>query len=265
MPREARIQDNYKLTLDQIIVNYDENPRTSTNYGSLEEWDEFKNSIKNEGQQMPVVVSNAGDGKYNLTHGFRRLKAITELISEGEDIPFIRVMIKKANPEQILLNHITLNNGKPLTDYEISGIFIQLKKYGYSVKEIALKCGYSYQKTYNLINFQENASKKVKDAIETNEMSITAGLEISGSLDVESQNKLIETIKETETFKQSNKIKVKDVKQNYDLKEDALHVVMSALYDVFDIELEVDDSQDISDIQKFQARLVEYGYKICKK
>ena len=84
----------YQMNPLNITVNPTENPRKD--YG---EFESLKASIKENGLQYPVSVhevrENGKTVKVILTHGFRRMKAINELIAEGIKIVTIPAIICK--------------------------------------------------------------------------------------------------------------------------------------------------------------------------
>ena len=84
----------------------------------------LKASIKENGLQRPLVLkanpTADEDGKeYIAVDGHRRLTAILQLISEGEDIRYVKAEIsKRMNDEQALISMFTLNDGEPLNPIE---------------------------------------------------------------------------------------------------------------------------------------------------
>ena len=205
---ETKRTDLFKINPKDLIIKTETNPRED--YGTKEEWEEFKNSIKAEGVKSPVYITKTDEG-YVLTHGFRRLRAVLELINEGVDIkevPFLKV---KNNAEQILLDHMTLNSGKPLTDLEKGETLLQLKKYGYTAKELSAKSGMSYIKVTTLLKFVEDATKETKELVKQGKASMTAVVEIvrKAKGDTTKQKEILE--KATTSTTEGTKIKVKAV------------------------------------------------------
>jgi len=221
---ETKRTDLFKINPKNIIINWNDNPRND--YGTKEDFQDFKNSIKSEGIKSPIYLTKVGED-YVLTHGFRRMRATLELISEGVDIkevPFLKV---KNNKEQILFDHMTLNSGKALTDLEKSETLLQLKKYGYEPTELAKKTGIAYQKVINLLKFCEEATKEVKEAVRTGRASMTAGIEVvrQSRGDFEKQ---IEIIKSTNNI--VGKVKVKNV-SNKQIKTEETYKLIIKLRD----------------------------------
>lgn len=175
--------DSYVVNPLVIKVDWDSNPRKD--YGSDEEFNELCESIKSEGVKMPVTGYVSADGEVVLTHGFRRMKAVLSLIEQGVEITGIPFRTGTANMENILLDHLVLNNGKPLTDIEIaetlSTLMNLMGREDYTT--LAKKVGMPYQKVYRLVNFSKNASSQVKDAVLAGQMSITAAIELVNNSD----------------------------------------------------------------------------------
>jgi ParB family transcriptional regulator, chromosome partitioning protein len=154
-----------------IMMNKDENPRKF--YGTLSEWNEHKNSIKEHGVIVPIRIQKTIDG-YKLIHGFRRLSAVLELINDGHDIPYIKAQTvgKGYNEDQALIEHIICNSGKPLTPMEEAQVYKELLEKGWSQVKIASNVGKtpgSISQTLKLVNL----SDKVKEYINKNLVSAT--------------------------------------------------------------------------------------------
>ena len=106
---------------------------------------------------------------------------------------------------------MTLNSGKPLTDLEKGETLLQLKKYGYTPKELSAKSGMSYIKVTTLLNFAENATKETKELVKQGKASMTAVVEIvrKAKGDTTKQKEILE--KATTSTTEGTKIKVKAV------------------------------------------------------
>ena len=209
--KDLKRTDVFKINPIDLFIDWASNPRSD--YGEKEEWQEFKNQIKIDGVKQPVYVAWDDEKGYILTHGFRRMKAVTELIAEGVDILLVPCFKVKNNQEQILLDHIVLNSGKELTDLEKSETLILLQKYGYEPKELAEKTGISLAKVKILLNFAAEASKTVKTSVKEGKMSFTAATTVvrESKGNVDKQNEVIEKAAKTTT---KAKIRVSDVSKS---------------------------------------------------
>ena len=149
-PRTIKIQEGFNVRKDM---------------GDL---DELKNSILEVGLQQPLIVKKerGSEESYLLVDGERRLRAIQKAIKEGNDIPYIEVLMFNGNDEDMVFTMITTGTGqKQFTNLEQAEAFKRLVKFGYSVKEIAKKVGKSVPHIYNLLKVAD-APKVVKNYIE---------------------------------------------------------------------------------------------------
>ena len=208
------VSRNDSYTINPLIVKVDWEANPRKDYGSDEEFAELMNSIKTEGVKMPITGYVSSEGEVILTHGFRRMKAVLELINSGFEITGIPFRVGTANQESILLEHLVLNSGKPLTDIETSETLLTLMKL--SGKEdysaLAKRVGMNYQKVYRLVNFAKNASSQVKDMVANNTMSITAAIDlVNSSESIAQQNETATQLKTQADSTGSKKIKAKSV------------------------------------------------------
>ena len=201
--------DGYSVEPEKIEVTWSDNPRRDYGTGT-EEWDQLKISIKNEGVKVPLdVYYDETKEELRLAHGFRRMKAVQELIKEGTEFKKIRVNIINNNEETILISHLSLNTGKPLNDVEKANILGQLNKRGFEPKEIAGKTGINLQKVYQLIEFDKNAGKTLKDAVAKDEIKITAAKKvIKKAKTITAQEELLEKAAKT---KKKKRIRAQDI------------------------------------------------------
>ncbi len=216
-------RNGYLIDPREVVVDYSENVRELNGYGEdvgadeneKESFKALKQSIKNEGIRTNLkLYVDQKTGKFHVAHGFRRMKAALELVDEGFNIliPFDEVAF---NEEAILVDHFTLNTLKPLTDLEKSRALGRLAtlmgKADYT--EIGLRVGISYQRTYDLITFDQKASTQVKDAVKEGVMEITAAQRLVKKFKVQKdQNaKLKEAIKLKE-ISGDKKVKEKHIK-----------------------------------------------------
>lgn len=186
--------NSYKVNAAILKANFDENPRKD--YGSEEEFNELVESIRTHGVLMPLTVTSRGTELY-VSHGFRRFKAIQVLMAEGIEMV---VEVKQCqNAEEVLIQHLTLNSGKPLNDAEISETLLQLSKYigADNYKEIARRVGLDYQKVVKLMNYAKNASSQVKQAVTNNEVTLTNAIEfVVETPNIVEQNEILEMAKQ---------------------------------------------------------------------
>jgi len=191
--------DGYKVNPIDIKVVWSENPRED--YGSTEDFAEFKKMIANEGIKSPILAFVNSDGVLQLAHGFRRMKAVLELIKEGVNITSVPVTQIENNQEAILRAHITMNTGKPMTDLELGETFRRLFNLnGGNVKAIADSLAIDYQKVRSLLDLVNNAGTQLKEAVKENKLSVSQAKEIvKASSSVTEQNEVLQKAKENMT------------------------------------------------------------------
>lgn len=200
--------DSHRIKVLDIVVDWSSNPRED--YGD-EDFQILKESIKENGVKMPLTVYvDKSTGHTHLAHGFRRMRALTELIAEGvTGLDIVNIVPTAHNEESILMDHLILNNGKPLSDVETSRTLWQLKQRmgPNSMKEISRRVGMPYQKIVDYISYYENGTSLSKELVSTKKMSMTTAMAVakqtSGN---DKQNKVL--TKAIEQMKADNRSKI---------------------------------------------------------
>jgi len=210
----ATRSDAYSVDPRDINVNHQANPRQD--YGDAEEFNELKESIKLNGLMQPVAIYiDQKDGRLHLAHGFRRMKAILELITEGVNFEKIRVFEVPNNEESILIQHFVMNTGKKLSDLELGDTLNKLTTYmgKDNFAEVGRRTGIKYEKVVKLINFARKSSTKIKDAVKAKELSLTTAVSMVNALDsVPEQNQALEEAKDHVAKTGGKKIKPENIK-----------------------------------------------------
>lgn len=184
-------------TLDPLLIQVAPGTNPRVKYSKDDEsWDEFKMSIA-PGVRMPVQVyalkNDAGEVKYHLAQGFRRLKAVHELLAANPDMITLKkipVEFVQYDRERILAEHVTLNNALPLEDIELVRIMEQFQTWGYTVKETSGILFMPEPKVRRLLEFSKKASKKLRDLVEAGKVSMTSAIEFV--------RKTTDTVKQTQ-------------------------------------------------------------------
>lgn len=193
----ASRKDAYTMNPKDIVVIWEENPRK--NYGD-ESFKMLKESIRVAGEIInPLMITPTEDNEgWKLSHGFRRMKAILELADEGFVIESVRVQASK-NQEEILVNHIILNNTtKELDDVELADCLRQLSKMigDDNMQTLSKRTGIPYAKVRILLGFAESAGTILKDAVKKDEISFSAATEIAqNSNNIDSQVQILDAAK----------------------------------------------------------------------
>jgi len=171
--------------LNPRIIKIKEGWNVRSDYGNMEE---LKTSIKENGLRVPLRVY-LENGIVYLSDGHRRLKAITELISSGEDIARIPCIgePKNYNEEQRMFDMFLCNDNKQLEPLEAGILFLRLiNTGGYSQIEVANKIGKSQGYVSNCVQLAM-APKKIQDAIKADEIKPNVALDAIRATDNDQQ------------------------------------------------------------------------------
>lgn len=134
--------DIYRIDPRNIVVQPDFNSRVD--FGDI---DELAEQIKAQGVLNPITVipftADDGTEKYRLVDGERRYRATMKLLDEGVEIPRIPALYqpKATSKEDMLMQQLMRNEGKPFSEYEYGIAFQKFKNFGYTNAEIAKKLG----------------------------------------------------------------------------------------------------------------------------
>jgi len=141
MQRLKRSGEIFLVPFLFIAVNEEVNRRID--YGDIET---LALSIKENGLSKPITVQKVrGEDQYELRDGFRRMRAINLLISQGEDFPLVKAVLtsKGYNEDDTLFEQIISNDGKPLTKLEEGSVYKALINREFTETEIARRVGKS--------------------------------------------------------------------------------------------------------------------------
>lgn len=196
----AKNDQGYRMDPRNIIVDEKTNPRTD--YGTDEEWAQHVGSIRKFGVRQAIQVyarkDKEGSIQVHLAQGFRRMRAVLQIIAESPNaLQQVPVEWVDGNKEAMLIEHVTLNGGKPLRDIEMVDIIAKLKNWGYSPERIAEELSLKETKVAYLLNFGKAASEKLKNAVLLNKVGMTAAVQlVKRHKDTEVQNKKLQTVLE---------------------------------------------------------------------
>lgn len=188
----ATRKDAYSIDPRKINVNHEDNPRND--YGDEEEFGEFKESIRIYGLLQPVAVYiDPNEGTAHLAHGFRRMKAILELIEEGVNFESIPVIQVENNEETVLIQHFVMNTGKKLSDLELGDTLLKLSilmgEENYA--EISRRTGINALKVSELIKFAKKASSKLKLMVREKKLTLKNAKSLATAKDIRGQNEAL--------------------------------------------------------------------------
>ena len=174
------IDQIYSVNPADIII--EENYNCRKDYGRGDDWQEFKESIRQVGVITPIHVEKTEDGRILLRRGHRRMKAIGELTKAGTVISSVPVTFTKPGDDRISIlieSHFHSNNAKPLTHFEEARFFDGLiKNEGMNQKEVALRCGVSMATISQRLKLLKLA-ETVEDAVISGSITQTDALKIA--------------------------------------------------------------------------------------
>jgi ParB family chromosome partitioning protein len=135
-------KDIYQIDPRNIVVQEGFNSRVD--FGDI---DELASQIREQGVLNPITVipftTEDGAEKYRLVDGERRYRATMKLIESGFEIPRIPALFqpKSTSKEDMFIQQLMRNEGKPFSEYEYGIAFQKFQKFGYSNADIAKKLG----------------------------------------------------------------------------------------------------------------------------
>jgi len=124
-----------EVDVDQIIVPQER----VTSVFDPETWEEFLESVRNEGIRVPIIVMNVG-GRLYLIDGLHRIKAAKEL-----GIKRIKALVRQGTEDDLLVeNIITARLRGRENPAQTAKVVKQLRdRHGYSWNDIARRLGMS--------------------------------------------------------------------------------------------------------------------------
>lgn len=142
--REVATRKNDQVFVDPRILGVQDghNPRDYDLKENRAHLDELKASILENGVQQPLWVRLDKElGVILIVDGECRWRAVQELIEEGNDIKLIPVIEKTGTEQELLVQAMTANLGKPLSQWEVGGAYKRFISWGWTEAEIAKAMG----------------------------------------------------------------------------------------------------------------------------
>ena len=188
--RLKRSNEVFLVPFEQIELD-EQNNNKRMEFGDI---DGLADSIENSGLKTPLLLKKVrGEERFILLHGHRRFRAIQLLINRGVEFAGIKSFLAPVDytNDNVLLDMITMNDGKPFTNLEQGLVFVQLVDRGFNEAEISKKVGKS---TSHIRNCMEMASlpKKIQNMIASGSLSGLTAVELSKN--VKSEDELIAQI-----------------------------------------------------------------------
>lgn len=151
-------------------------------------------SITTNGQQVPGIVTDNGDGTYTLNDGEHRLEAIkliNSTIGDNEKPYEFQAVVTKANDKQAVVNAIIGNTHKPMNIFDLGDACQKLLDLGMKQVEIASKLGKS-EATISQALAARKVSKKVQKMVLDGDLEQDAAILIADTEDKALQQEIIE-------------------------------------------------------------------------
>lgn len=140
-----QMKSDDKYMIDPRLIVVQDNFNARCDFGDLTELAE---SIKANGVLNPITVipfedEESNQTKYRLIDGERRYRASMKVLEDGGDLRRIPAIFasKSLTKEQMLIQQLVRNEGKPYSEYEYGIAYRKLVDLGYTPKEIAEKTG----------------------------------------------------------------------------------------------------------------------------
>lgn len=190
--RKEKRKDTYEVDPRRLLADHTDNWRTE--YGDLEPLKQIIRENGVPGEISGIRLNQDGEVYFKVKKdGFRRAKAIAELLEEGTDpgmVPF-RVLPKDYSEEQRTLDMLLSNGGKPFTALEEGRVFVELEeKYEYSRKKIGAKFGKTEPHVCNMIQLAKNGGVLVEE-VEAGHISTTSAVKVMKAVPDEKQRKQV--------------------------------------------------------------------------
>lgn len=198
-----------KVPYENIVV--DERDNVRTDYGDI---DKLSFQIMESGLREPLKGVQEGE-KVFLKHGFRRYRAITQLIKQGHPFDEIRVELEPKNysEEAMLIDHVLLNEGKPLESLEEADLYKKLVHMGWERKRIALKVGKTEATVSNMLLLAD-APASTRKMVENKIITATVAMNISrATKDRKEQEQILKEAQKYAKQDKKQKITAKHIKQ----------------------------------------------------
>lgn len=163
--------DIYKIDPRSIVVAEGFNSRID--FGDIAELAE---QIKEQGVLNPITVipfkTEDGTEKYRLVDGERRFRAVTKLLNDGVDIPRVPALFasKQLSEEDLLVQQIIRNQGKPFNEYEYGVAFKKFVDMGMKNADIAKKLGVARWKV-DCFLAHLNRDERVQELLKTDKIT----------------------------------------------------------------------------------------------
>ena len=217
--QSAPVRQLIKSPLDPRVIKIEPgfNPRDFRLQENLDHVAAYKRSIRARGVIEPLLVRlDVPTKSIMLVDGECRLRAVMELIDEGENIKGVPVIQRFGSSEtERLLDAIHANTGKVLTKWEHGEAFRRFIRWGWTIEEVAQKTSFSERYVRESVELAD-APDELK--VLMSEQTITPGLALAavrtyGSEAFQAVQPQIEEAKKAGTIAKRYKTKAVNIKK----------------------------------------------------
>lgn len=134
-------------------------------------------SIKNGGKIPPLQIYVNDNGDIVIVDGHCRNEAIALAVSEGCEIEWVPIIEFEGNDADRVAFMFTSSQGKGLSQYEQAEAFKRLRNFGWSVADVAARCGKSLTFVDKMLKLA-NADSDVKALVKQGKVSAGAAVAV---------------------------------------------------------------------------------------
>ena len=150
-----------------LVIDWDNNARPLNE----EHVAGFQKSIR-AGTYIPRVLVKVIDSKMHVVDGRHRATAFLRCIAEGDDIQTIELAEFKGSDADEVLLMLTTASGLPLTPLQMGDQYARLEKFGWTIAQIADKCGKGVPHVTQMIELTR-APSEIQAMVARREVSAT--------------------------------------------------------------------------------------------
>ncbi|MFH1564729.1 MAG: ParB/RepB/Spo0J family partition protein [bacterium] len=211
VPKELEEQTNGQLILEIPLGKISANPHQPRHVFDEDALECLVNSIKENGILQPLIVSDAGDGKFEIIAGERRFRAAKEI--GFETVPAIaRTVNEQQKLELALIENIQRENLNAIE--EAKGYNRLSNEFNLTHEQIAKKVGKSRSQITNIIRLLD-LPERIQDALIGGEITV-GHAKVIASLDNETdQMELFKSIVRKNLNVRESERSIAKIKSNY--------------------------------------------------
>jgi ParB/RepB/Spo0J family partition protein len=201
----------FKVSPDLLVLEDGWNTRDD-NPELLEHIDQLAQSIKEIGVRKPLEVKLI-DGKLIVRDGHCRTRAIRRAIeiykAEIKAVPVVSVD-RYASEEDLILNQVISNSGKPLTSIEEAKVYKKLLDHGWQQVDIAKKVGKTNGRISQILNLLTMPTQ-VQNAVASGAVSASLAQQVvnGAATPAQASQAVVEAVQQAQS--EGRKVKPSDV------------------------------------------------------